>query len=129
MLLLEKRGHRRELVVAPVLTSTDKALGSPARAFAVGERLLQRERPAFWKAEDRKGGVHLEQALVSNESAVSERAERTWEMMHVQRELLLRSQEPLQQQRCNPLPLPVLHWEPGGAGCWGWPHTRVKMLP
>lgn len=47
--------------MAPVLTSTDKA-----RAFAVGERFLQRERPAFWKAEDRKGGVHLDQALVSD---------------------------------------------------------------
>ena len=61
--LVKKRSCKRELVVAPVLTKNDEPLGSLAGAFAVGERLLQRERPAFWKAEDRKGGVHLDQTL------------------------------------------------------------------
>lgn len=61
--LVRKKNRRREVVEAPVLTKNDKALGSLAGAFAVGGRLLQRERPAFWKAEDRKGGVHLDPTL------------------------------------------------------------------
>lgn len=61
--LVKKSNCSREVVASPVLTKNDKPLGFLARAFAVGERLLQRERPAFWKAEDRKGGVHLDQTL------------------------------------------------------------------
>lgn len=60
---VKKSDHGREVVVAPILTKNDKPLGSLAGAIAVGERLLQRERPAFWKAEDRKGGVQLDQTL------------------------------------------------------------------
>jgi len=60
---VKKSSCRREAVVAPVLTKTGKPSCSLHRAFAVGERLLQRETPAFWKAEDRKGGVHLDQTL------------------------------------------------------------------
>lgn len=48
-----------EAAVAPVPTKHIKPLGSPASA--VGERLLQRESPSFWKEKDRKGGVQLEQ--------------------------------------------------------------------
>lgn len=48
-------------VVAPAPTKNYKPWGSPA--FAVGERLFQRESPSLWKAKDRKGGAQLDQTL------------------------------------------------------------------